>query len=249
MKNMDITAPTRRTLLTGAVALLAGCAYPNKMGMVADSDSGLRYGSMIERSLLIDASQFKNRRVKITSRNVSGDGSYRLDTLREELASGLQAKGYVPDDSDGFGFRYDVNLVYSGHIQRNYANEGAWWGGAAGAVVGGNSTRSGSTGVGVLVGATLAGIMGSTVTDDTHMVVVEVTVAVNRNAEQSNSSKSVTFSSSPTTKAETTDASVAAFREVLRTKVAVYAGGRNVSQREVAEGVRRRLVSILRDVI
>jgi hypothetical protein len=219
------------------------------MGMVTDPDSGLRYGSMIERSLLVDASQFKNHRVKITSRNVSGDGAYRLDTLREELASALQAKGYVPDDADGFGLRYDVNLVYSGHIQRNYANEGAWWGGAAGAVVGANSTRSGSTGAGLLVGATLAGIMGSTVTDDTHMVVVEVTVAVNRNAEQASSTKSVTFNSSPTMKVETTEAGVATFREVLRTKVAVYAGGRNVSQREIAEGVRRRLLSILRDVI
>lgn len=246
---MNINLLARRSLVVAALAVVGGCAYPNRMGMVADPDSGLRYGSMIERSLLVDASQFKNRRVKITSRNVSGDGAYRLDSLRNELALALQAKGYVPDDADGFGLRYDVNLVYSGHIQRNYANEGAWWGGAAGAAVGSHSTRAGSTGVGLLVGATLAGIMGSTVTDDTHMVVVEVTVAVNRNAEQSNSSNSVTFSSSPSMKMESSEAGVTAFREVLRTKVAVYAGGRNVSQREIAEGVRRRLVSILRDVI
>lgn len=237
----------RRAVILGAALIGVGCASRNPMGMVTDSESGLQYGSMVDRSLLVDASQFRNRRVKITTRNVSGDGAYRLDNLARELAGSLASKGYTPDDADGFGLRYDVNLVYSGHIQRNYANEGAWWGGATGGLIGANSRRDGSTGAGILVGATLAGIIGATVTDDTYMVVVDVTIAMNGNSEQPNATRTVTFSSS--TKAETTEAPVASFREVLRTKVAVYAGGRNVSQAQIADGVRRRLVSILRDII
>ena len=39
------------------------------------------------------------------------------------------------------------------------------------------------------------------------------------------------------------------FRGVLRTPVAVYGGGRNVSQQQIAEEVRRRLILIVSDMI
>jgi hypothetical protein len=39
------------------------------------------------------------------------------------------------------------------------------------------------------------------------------------------------------------------FREVLRTKIAVFAGGRNIKQQQVTEQVKQRLVNIVCNII
>ena len=39
---------------------LFGCAAPARMGMVKDPETGLQFGSKIEKNLFVDSSQFKN---------------------------------------------------------------------------------------------------------------------------------------------------------------------------------------------
>lgn len=60
--------------------------------------------------------------------------------------------------------------------------------------------------------------------------------------------KPVTFGSSPNLQEERKPG-LKPFRSVLRTRVAVYGVGRNVSQQKIAEEVKRRLIRIVADMI
>ena len=60
--------------------------------------------------------------------------------------------------------------------------------------------------------------------------------------------KSLTFGSSPNLQEER-KSGFEPFRSVFRTRVAVYAVGRNVSQQQIAEDVKRRLIRTGADLI
>lgn len=229
-------------------AFLAGCADAPRMGMVRDAQTGLQFGSQIERNLFMDSSQFKNRAIKVTTRNVSGDQAYQLSTFNNDLNNAFSRKGYVPTTADSFGIKLDLNVLYSGHVQQNMATQFAFLGGAAGGIAGYRSDAG--TATGILVGATLGSILGSYVTDDTYIIVAEVSFGVTDSIGDAQlDKKTITFGSSPKLQEESIPRNFKPFREVLRTKIAVFAGGRNVSQQQIAEQVKRRLISIVSDAI
>lgn len=226
---------------------LVGCAQPSRMGMIEDPNNGLMWGSVIERNIVVDASQFENRSIKINLRNVSGDSAYDLKGFHRQLSEALRAKGYNPTESDSFGIKYDVNVLYSGYVRKDLSSEFAFLGGAAGALANSRSGsfRDGATGA--LVGATIGAIAGSYVKEETYIAIAEVTVAV-ADQYRGKTDKIVSFSSSPPLQEER-KSSMKPFEAMLRTKVAVYAGGRNVSQAQIVDGVKTRLARIMGDAI
>lgn len=98
-----------------------------------------------------------------------------------------------------------------------------------------------------LVGATLGAIAGSYMRDETYIVITEVTIAI-ADQNRGTTKKTVTFSSSPPLQEERRS-SIKPFEAILRTKVAVYAGGRNIPQNRIAGEVRGRLARIVADAI
>lgn len=233
------------------VVSLAGCADTSRMGMVKDAKTGLQFGSQIERNIFIDPSQFRNKTIKITTRNVSGDQAYQLGSFNNNLNNAFSSKGYVPTTSDSFGIKLDLNVLYSGQIQQNMASQFAFLGGAAGGIAGHRSNSgAGGTAAGAIVGATVGSILGSYVTDDTYIIVAEVSFGVTDSISDAQlDKKTITFGSSPKLQEENIPKNFKPFREVLRTKIAVFAGGRNVSQQQIAEQVKQRLISIVSDSI
>ena len=244
-----------KRVVTSSVALLlvaglAGCSSPARYGMVADRSSGVQIGSAVERNIFVDATQFKNRTVKLTIRNASGDQAYQVGGIASEINAALTQKGYSPTNSDQFGLRFDVNVLYSGQVQSNLASTYAFLGGAAGGIAGYRSSSQAATASGMLVGATLGSIIGSNVTDDTYILIAEVSIGVNNSsASDGGDTKSITFGSSPKLQLEPSASNFVPFREELRSKVAVFAGGRNIDQRQVADQVRQRLSAVVSNIL
>ena len=233
-----------------AVAIVTGCAAPARMGMVRDPQTGLQFGSTIEKNFFIDSSQFKNRSIKVSTRNASGDQAYQVGSFTNDFNSAFARKGYVPTQADSFGMKLDINVLYSGQIQSNLGSQFAFLGGAAGGIGGSRSNMVAGTAAGLLVGATVGSIIGSNVTDDTYIVIAEVSLGISDSILSASSDRKViSFSSSPQLQVEKLPSNFTPFREVIRTKIAVYAGGRNTSQQQIAEQVRQRLVSIVSDSI
>jgi len=231
-------------LIIGVV--ISGCAQQPRHGMVPTAD-GLMFGSVIERNLVIDAQQFEDPRVRVTVRNTSGDTAYNIKSYKGQLVSALQRKGYKAAGSDGYGLRFDVNVLYSGYTSTNMSTEYAFLGGGVGGLAGAHRNTSTSVAAGLLVGATLGAIIGSYDRSDTYIIIAEVTVGV-LDTVRGKASKSVTFAHSPALQEERKSGR-RSYDEVLKTKVAIYAGGRSISQSEIVNQVRQRLVRILSDVI
>ena len=240
---------TQRTVRLALVALaLSGCAQPNRMGMVEDRDTGLMWGSAVERNLVLDASQLENRSAKVTVRNISGDEAYDLAQFRGAFLTALAQKGFTPSDADSFGIKFDVNVVYSGQISTNLSRDFAFLGGAAGAVAGyGNTQPTRNSLGGAVAGAALGAVIGSYVREDTYIVVTEVTIAI-ADQQTGTTKKTIVFSSSPPLQEERRSG-IKAFEQTLTTKIAVYAGGRNISQQQIAEYVRARMARIVQNIL
>lgn len=230
-----------------AVLVLTGCASPNRLGMITDPETGLQYGSVIEKSFFIDSSQFENNKMKISARNVSGDAKYNIRSFVKSLENSFIEKGYNLDSRENFGIKYDVIIEYSGHVQKNMSTQYGFLGGAAGGIAGYRSEARAGEAIGILAGATIGAIAGSYVTDDTYIVIARVTIGIIDKVN--NSKKTVTFSSSPKLQKEEENSGITAFEKVMTTRIAVFAGGRNVKQAEIVQGVKRRLQSIISDII
>lgn len=236
-------------ILLAVVFLASGCAAPSRMGMVQDSQTGLQFGSVIEKNLFIDASQFKNRTIKVATRNASGDQAFNVGNFVGDINSAFSQKGFLPTQSDSFGIKIDINVLYSGQFQSNMQSQFGFLGGAAGGIAGYRSGAVAGTATGMLVGATIGSIIGSNVTDDTYIVIAEVSLGVTDNVGASDvNNRSISFGSSPKLQEELPK-NFTPFREVIKTRIAVYAGGRNASQQQVAVQVKRRLVGIISDSI
>ncbi len=238
----------RLVLLTSLLLLmlLLGCAVPNRFGMISDPETGLQYGAVLERSFFIDSSQFENNTIKISARNASGDLNYNIRGFIKSLEKAFLEKGYSINNQGNFGIKYDVIIEYSGHIQSNMSEQYAFLGGAAGGIAGYRSEAKAGEAIGVLTGATIGTIIGSYVTDDTFIIIARVTIGVIDDVKKHK--KTVTFSSSPKLQEEE-QSGVTAFEKIMTTRVAVFAGGRNVQQAEIVQGVKSRLLSIISDII
>ena len=240
----------RIPLYVGTLIILVGCASPSRMGMVKDPYTGLQMGSAVEKNIFIDSAQFKNRTLKVAIRNTSGDGAYQLTPFTDSLKNAFARKGYIPTEADTFGIKVDLNVLYSGQIQKNMAGQYGFLGGAAGGIAGYRSSSSGATAAGLIAGATLGAILGSYITEDTYIVVAEVSIGVTDSVgEDIHNKKTITFGSSPKMQEEFIPKNYRPFREVLKTKISVFAGGSNTTQQQIAEQVRQRLVGIVSDTI
>lgn len=235
--------------LLAAIALgAAACASQSRMGMVQDPATGLQFGSVVEKNIFVDPSQFKNRRIKVTVRNTSGDPALEMNEFRSRIVSAFASKGYEPHDGDDFGIRLDLNVMRSSQIQESYAKEFGFLGAAAGGLAGLRADqRASTTGIGILSGATLGSIIGSHITDDTYIIIAEVRIGIT-DRRIATSDKTIIFSSSDS-KPEREQADFKPFVRQGGTHVAVFAGGRNVAQPQIAEQVRQRLFRIVSDII
>lgn len=236
-------------MLSLVILLMTSCAEPTRHGMVRDSQTGIQIGSVIERSFFVDASQFKNKRVKVTTRNASGDAAYKLRGLESSLEQAFKEKGFIPVQDDSFGIKIDINVMYSGHVQTNMANQFSFLGAATGGVAGYRSEMKAGTAVGILAGATLGAIIGSHITDDTYIIVSEVSIGVTDAPDEDTDGKVIRFDSSPDLQKEKSRSNYKPFRDVASSKIAVFAGGRNMGQDRISGQVKSRLIEIVKDVI
>jgi len=223
-----------------------------RMGMVKDPKTGLMFGSVIESNLVTDASFYKNNKMKVKIRNTSGDIAFGLREFSKQLSNAYARNGYEPTKENDFGLLVDVNVMYSGQIQTNMADEYSFLGAAAGGVAGYRSSAAAGTAIGTVAGATLGSILGSFVTDDTYIIIAKVTFGVIKKTKKSR--KRVTFSTSVKLKNvddpdEDEMVVKRGFKKTYSTQVSVYAGGRNVTQAEIADKVRNRIIQIVGDFI
>lgn len=246
---MSNRSSSRRAAVVAAffLALLLGsCSSPSRLGMVKDPQTGLQYGSVVENNVVIDAAQFRNRKIKVSTRNTSGDTALDMGAFASRLRDSYAGKGYQPTEADDFGIRVDLNVLRSSQVQSNYALEYGFLGAAAGGIAGYRSDARAGTAIGTVSGATLGAILGSFDTEDTYIVVAEVAIAI-VDTRTGVTERSITFSRSP--RLEEREPDLRPFREVGRTRVAVFAGGRNAGQAAIAEEVRQRLARIVGDII
>jgi hypothetical protein len=238
-----------RLLTCGLLAFgLTACAPAPRQGMVLDQRTGISWGSVVENNILLDASQLANRNANISVRNVSGDEAYDIQGLRGVFSDVLGQKGYAVNQGDGFGVKFDVNVLYSGQARQDMMTQFAFLGGATGGLASYGGAHAGrNTLAGTVAGATLGAIAGSYVTEDTYMVVLEVSIAI-IDQNLGTTTRTITFSSSPAAR-EHTRSNVKPFEQVLRTKIAVFAGGRNLPHDAVVEGVRRRISNIVSNIV
>lgn len=232
--------------------VLSACLGPptTRMGMVKNDETGIMIGSTVEKTIVTDPSLHKNNKIKVRLRNTSGDTAFDLTGFKAQLESAYEATGYSPTQDDDFGILVDVNVRYSGQIQSNLATEYSFLGAAAGGIVGFRSNTTAGTAIGAVSGAALGNIAGSFVTDDTYIIITDVTYASIKE-RKSKSGKSITFSRSPNPyKDDDEEPRVnRSLRKTISTGVAVYAGGRNTTQSQIANQVRDRIVRIVRDII
>lgn len=221
-----------------------------QQGMVIDEDTGLMYGSAIQHNMVTDATLYVNRKIKVRTRNTSGDEVFSLQTFADGLQSAYADKGYVPTSTDDFGLLMDVNVMYSGQVQTNQSASYSMIGALMGSTYGGQTDRGLITGT--VSGAALGNIIGHYATQDTYMIIAQVTFAVLKPSTQSR--RRITFSRSTKLKDiddpnEEKKVMRRKFKNTFTTQIAVYAGGRNLKQSQIAEEVRKRAVRIVADFL
>jgi hypothetical protein len=193
------------------------------MGMVVDQRTGQQIGSVVERSFVVDAAQFRDPRLKLRIRNTSGDPLFNLGDMSSFIAF-LSKKGYQAESDGEYGLLVDVNVVYSGQVSRNLMREFAFLGGTAAGLAAYGATRGGiETAAGVLAGATLGSIVGSYQRQETYIVVAEVSLAVIDKNRGSKEAK-IVFGKTQDKKS-TKGSEFRGFRDRASTKISVFAGG------------------------
>jgi hypothetical protein len=234
--------------------LIIGCtASKSRMGMVQSGD-GLMYGSATDSQFIVDPSLFANNRFKHRLRNTSGDPAFDLRAFKNHLEDRYRALGYEPTNGNDFGLLLDINVSYSGQIQEDMSSKYMWIGGVAGGaglgyepIMDGNGSQTLTRGAaGAVVGATLGSILGSYVTDDTYIIVSDVTLATVAPKEEGDGTTIIFGKNEKISRKKN---NFRGYRQRSTVNMAVYAGGRNVSQSEIVDGVRNRMIRILGDII
>lgn len=231
--------------------LVSACigASTTRMGMVKDESTGLMIGSTVEKSIVTDSTFHENKKIKVRIRNTSGDTVFDLYGFRSQLERAYAQLGYEPTSDDDFGLLVDINVRYSGQIQSNLAAEYGFLGAASGGVIGYRSSASAGTAIGTVAGATLGSILGSYVTDDTYIIITNVSFARVKDSSSNKPAKTITFSRSTNPYEEDADNGKRGLKQVITTGVSVYAGGRNTAQTEIAQQVRERIARIVSNII
>ena len=226
----------------------AGCksARHDALQLVEDPDTGFSYGSRVSGTILTDAALFPNRKMKISIRNTSGDRAFQMHGFRSSIEDSFAAKGYEITSEDDFGLKVDVNVTYSGHIESNTVREFASLGATTSELFGPEGRTKRQANQDRFVGASIGGIVGAFVTDDTYIVRATVQIGVRDKVRAQK--KVVTFSRSVRLR-DYEDTGYGKWRETAAIDVDVYAGGRNAAQNDIAGKVRRRFSDIVGDII
>ena len=211
------------------------------------------FGSVIEKTLVTDSSFYTNKKIKVRTRNTSGDVAFGLKQFADKLRAAYAANGYEPTTKDDFGLLIDVNVKYSGQIQTNMATEYGFLGGVGGGLTG--AAKSGDNfgiAAGAAAGATVGAVLGSFITEDTYIIIARVTFGILK--EYKRSKKKITFSRSQKLKnIDDPDEDEKVYKRVFKkgysTNIAVFAGGDNTPQSKIAEQVRQRIIRIVSDFI
>ncbi|MBF0626508.1 MAG: hypothetical protein HQL82_17100 [Magnetococcales bacterium] len=235
------------------LSALAGCVYQPHSGMILHEESGIAYGSRVSETFFTDPETVHVPNIKLTLRNLSGDGAFDLGEFRARLTAGLQDKGWKVEAGRPFGIKLDIAVLYSGAIHERltsrFAILGATGGYAGGLMAKGQTAAQ----AGMAVGAGIGAILGTYVTDDTYIVVTEVTLGLTDRRQKKTSD--ISFGEPPRYEdpEEETEwqerRQVTRFRKIHKITVASYAGGRIPDRQQVVQGVRERLATILADVI
>lgn len=225
-------------------AAVTACAPVSRHGMIIDRQSGLQFGSVVSDNFVTDASFFRNAKIKIRIRNTSGDLDFGVKRFRRDIASSLQAAGYEITTKGDFGLLFDVNVRYAGQATENLMTQYAILGGA-GAGLGVGKGNRGTAGA-VISGATIGAILGSYAREETFTVITYVTLGIVGEGKKG-TGKSISFGASKRRKTE--DTAKRGFRKTRTAKISVYAGGRNISSKDIALQVKQRLARILGDMI
>lgn len=234
-------------LLVVVMVAGSGCTASNRLGMVKDEQSGLMYGSAISGNFVHDPVQFKNPVIKLNLRNTSGDPAMNMEGMRREIEMSFKSKGYEISHGSDFGISIDINLVYSGQFSENRALEYGIMGGGAGGYAGYRSYKVDGAVIGTTAGATVGAILGGYHTEDTYLLVSEITLAV-MDAVADSSQNVLSFGGTDIFK-KNIQKEYRTFNSVEKQQVAVYAGGNCIEQGEIIKGVSARLRRILKDVI
>lgn len=241
--------PAAMLILT--VFFISSCALnpTTRMGMVKDEKTGLLYGSEIEAVMITEPSFYTNPKIKVRVRNTSGDTAFNLKGLQGDIEAAYADIGYKPTQEDDFGLLLNVNVRYSGHIQKNLAGAYSFLGTSFGAAsgFGVDGTRRTAT-IGALAGSTIGTVIGAFTTEDTYIIVSDISFGVVKKAKLSG--KRITFSRSAKLKniddPNEDDKTIArGFKRIHHTGLAVYAGGINVKQQEITDEVRARMIRIV----
>lgn len=248
----------RRSAFVVVLLAAAGCQrsdIQNQLGMVEDPKTGLAFGSVVERNLLVDSSFYDVTSIKVRVRNTSGDPAFDLAGFKGQIEQQMRAKGYEPTDGNDFRLLLDVNVLYSGQLTETLSTEVGFLGATAGGIAG--ATRSnhqvaGAIG-GTVAGATIGGILGSYLTQDTYTIVLDVTFGevdpITRSKKKITFSRSVTLQDVDDKEEEKLRNRTRRITRSASSGVAVYAGGRNTPQSAIVHEVRKRIVRIVSDFI
>ncbi|AVM73237.1 complement resistance protein TraT [Magnetospirillum gryphiswaldense] len=230
----------------GTAALLGACQRRNVSDMVVDAKTDRMYGMRSDGTVFTDPALHPNRRLKVSLRNMSGDPVWDLEDTREQLYQGYTAKGYERSDGNDFGLKIDLNVIRSQQYDRDmmaqYGFLGAATGPVAGAVggalIGGTpSAAAVGAGAGMATGVSLGTLAGYFTVDNIYVVITEAIFAIRRNATKPR--RVVTFDGSPRVE-EWEGSGTGSFSQVHRVTIANYGGGRNITQQEIAEDIRKR---------
>lgn len=234
-------------LLSLLAAALCGCAANSHLGMIKDADTGLMYGSNTSGNFVFDPVQFKNPVVKVKLRNTSGDPAIDMKSMRGKIEDSLKSKGYGISNGTDFGIKLDINLVYSGQFSRNRAIEYGLIGAGIGGYTGYREGGTDGTVIGTVSGATAGAIFGSYSTQDTYLMVADVVLGIMGKPFPKKETM-ISFGDTHIEK-RSEHAGFRHFTSVEKEQVAVYAGGSNVKQNEIINGVTARLERILKDIM
>lgn len=102
--------------------LISACAPSQRMGMVLDPETGLQFGSKVEKNIVIDPGQFENSGIKVRIRNTSGDQNFDLYSFKNSIENSYAKKGFSITNKD-YGILLDINVVYSGQASQNMAQQ------------------------------------------------------------------------------------------------------------------------------
>ena len=230
------------------ICISISCAPQSRMGMVLDKATGLQFGSVTDRSFLIDPNQLSDKRLKIRIRNTSGDRRIDLKNLTSDLQEAYGSIGYTIARGNEYGMLIDINLRYSGQTTKTLTSQYKFLGASAGGLAAAGQFGGGlETAAGIVTGAALGQVIGSHQQENTFIVIAQVSLAL-VDKKRGRSEGQIIFGKTGDSEKKK-EQEFRSFKSKVKANIAVFAGGQNIRQSDVANEVIQRFRRILKDII